>query len=527
MGWEGVAGVHALLPGQLAQLAGRLRGLSDVAEAATPPGCTAQLRPYQRRGLAWLQGLSQAGAGGILADDMGLGKTVQAIAHLVAEQVAGRLTEPALVVAPASVIGTWRRECARFAPGLRVLLHHGPGRTRREQELLAAQLVVTSYATLLRDQRLLTGVRWSVVIADEAQVLGAATAKSSAAVRALQARQRLALSGTPLSNHLGELHTLISWTMPGLLGTAAQFARAFRGPIEEHADGKRAELLRRRIAPFLLRRTKQAVAPELPPRNQMVVRLTLEEGQRELYESIRLAMDARIREVLAAKGLAASSFEVLACLSRLRMCCCDPRLVHRSEDPQAGAPLGPRSAPRIAAEDDQLGSAKLSWLRATLPEMIEEGRRILLFSQFTSWLDLVEREVLAEAGIPSVRLDGSTTKRDEVVARFQAKEVPLFLLSLKAGGVGLTLTAADTVIIADPWWNPAAEDQAADRAHRIGQDQTVFVYRLVAEDTVEDRILTLQERKRSLAALLVDQDGQAIPKMNEAEIMALLAPLPG
>lgn len=526
VGWQHLDGVRAAAPAAIHALADRLVRLAAPAEAEPPPGLTAQLRPYQRRALAWLEGLAAAGGGGILADDMGLGKTVQAIAHLLARAHAGALTTPALVVAPASVLGTWRDECARFAPGLRVLVHHGPSRTRDTASFTGVQLVITSYATLLRDSALFESQRWAVVIADEAQVLATAGSKSAAVVRALQAGERLAMSGTPLSNHLGELHALVSWVVPGLLGTPTQFQRAFRTPIEEQGDQRRAELLRRRLAPFLLRRTKAIVAPELPPRTESVVRLTLEERQRELYDAIRLAMDTRIRAVLAARGLAGSRLEVLDCLTRLRLCCCDPRLV-RAEDasqPSAGAPSRRASD---AGGDGAAASAKLAWLRTTLPEMIEEGRRILLFSQFTSWLDLLEADVLTPLGLPWLRLDGSTTHRDVIVRRFQAREVPLFLLSLKAGGVGLTLTAADTVILADPWWNPAAEDQAADRAHRIGQDQPVFVYRLVCEGTVEDRILALQARKRALAEVLVDAEGQAIPRLDEAELAALLAPLPG
>ena len=348
------------------------------------------------------------------------------------------------------------------------------------------------------------------MIADEAQAIGNPTVKSGHVVRRLKTAQRIALTGTPMSNHLGELHTLMSWLVPGLLGSAARFDKAFRRPIEKDGDRLRAEILRKRIAPFLLRRTKEVVAPELPPRTESVVTIELEGGQRALYESVRLAMDERIRAVVAAKGLARSHIEVLEALTKLRLCCCDPRLV-KTGDPKRHA---------------DLGSAKLDWLRESLPELIEEGRRILLFSQFTSWLDLIEADVLKPAGITWLRLDGSTVDRDTPVQRFQRGEAPLFLLSLKAGGTGLTLTAADTVILADPWWNPAAEAQAADRAHRIGQDKPVFVWRLVAEGTVEERILALQARKRAIMSAMLDEQGQSVPSFTEEDLRALLAPLP-
>jgi superfamily II DNA or RNA helicase len=509
---DGLAGLAAVNGPRLKDLAKRLAGLVELVDAESPPGLLAELRPYQKRGLDWLQRLRAAGTGGVLADDMGLGKTVQAIAHLCAEAAAGRLADPALVVGPASMVGTWRRELNRFAPLLRITVLHGGDRARTTREILRdrPQVVITTYATLLRDAAQAEAITWSLVIADEAQAIGNPTVKSGHVVRRLKTAQRIALTGTPMSNHLGELHTLMSWLVPGLLGSAARFDKAFRRPIEKDGDRLRAEILRKRIAPFLLRRTKEVVAPELPPRTESVVTIELEGGQRALYESVRLAMDERIRAVVAAKGLARSHIEVLEALTKLRLCCCDPRLV-KTGDPKRHA---------------DLGSAKLDWLRESLPELIEEGRRILLFSQFTSWLDLIEADVLKPAGITWLRLDGSTVDRDTPVQRFQRGEAPLFLLSLKAGGTGLTLTAADTVILADPWWNPAAEAQAADRAHRIGQDKPVFVWRLVAEGTVEERILALQARKRAIMSAMLDEQGQSVPSFTEEDLRALLAPLP-
>ena len=508
----GIAGLEAINGPRLADLAKRLAALVAEDEVEPPATLLTTLRPYQKRGLAWLQRLRAAGTGGVLADDMGLGKTVQAIAHLCAEHAAGRLSQPALVVGPASLVGTWRRELARFAPHLTVTILHGGDRARTSASILegSPQVVITTYATLMRDSDEVAKIDWSVLIADEAQAIGNPAIKSGQAVRRLKAGQRLALTGTPMSNHLGELHTLMSWLVPGLLGTPARFDKVFRKPIEKDGDQVRAGILRRRIAPFMLRRTKELVAPELPPRTETVVTVELEGGQRALYESVRLAMDERIRAVIATKGLAKSHIEVFEALTKLRLCCCDPRLVKSG---------GKKTA-------TEAGSAKLDWLRTSLPELIEEGRRILVFSQFTSWLDLIERDALTPAGLTWLRLDGSTVDRDTPVQRFQRGEVPVFLLSLKAGGTGLTLTAADTVILTDPWWNPAAEDQAADRAHRIGQDKPVFIWRLVAEGTVEERILALQARKRALMSAMLDDQGQSVPAFTEVDLAALLAPLP-
>ncbi len=484
-----------------------LRRLSVPGEADPPPGLTAELRPYQRTGLGWMQRLREAGVGGILADDMGLGKTVQTIAFLCSEHAAGRLDRPALVICPASVVGTWRRELERFAPALTIGVLHGADRERDAAVLSGHHVLITTYGTLLRDQDLLESIELHLAICDEAQTIKNASAKAGAAVRRLRARHRLALSGTPLENHLGELHTLMHWLVPGLLGDRARFERIFRKPIEQSGDMQRAGLLRSRIAPFVLRRTKGQVAPELPPRTESLVPLELTALQRELYESVRLAMDKRIRDALAEKGLARSRIDILDALLKLRQVCCDPRLV-RGSDVQSAS------------------SAKLDWLSDTVPELVEDGRRILIFSQFTSLLDLVESDVLKLAKLDWLRLDGSTRDRQDLVERFQRGEAPVFLLSLKAGGTGLTLTAADTVILLDPWWNPAAEAQAADRAHRIGQDKPVFVYRPICAGTVEERIQELQARKRGLADALWDGTGQVGGELSEDDLAALMAPLP-
>ena len=490
---------------RLRRLAERLRSCLAPPAVAVPAGLAVELRPYQREGLAWLQHLAGLGLGGVLADDMGLGKTVQAIAHLMAERDAGRADRASLVICPASVVQVWRDQVARHAPGLRVVVLHGSGRVTVDRA--DGDLVVTSHATLVRDEHAFAARPWHLVILDEAQAMKNNASRLAGAVRALDARQRIALTGTPVENHLGELHSLLSWAAPGVLGTAKAIAAIFRQPIEESGDLARRDLLRRRVAPFLLRRTKQAVANDLPAKLEIDVPVELGPAQRRLYETLRLAMDQRVRDAVAERGLAKSGMEMLEALLRLRQACCDPRL------------LPGKLAKQITE------SAKLAALTELIGTLVDEGRQVLVFSQFTSLIDLIESEVMTPLGTPWLRLDGTTTARGEVVERFQRGEAPVFLLSLKAGGTGLTLTAADSVILVDPWWNPAVERQAADRAHRIGQDKPVTVYRLIASGTIEERIRHLQARKSALADALVDETGQALGKLSLADIEALLAPI--
>ena len=456
-----------------------------------PRGLRAELRPYQHEGFTWLQRLRAAGFGGILADSMGLGKTVQTLAHLLAESKARRLNNPALVVAPTSLLPNWAAEAERFAPSLRTLVLHGADRADLYAHIDEADLVVTSYALLVRDAEELTRREWSIAILDEAQNIKNASSKSAKAARALRADQRLCLTGTPVENHLDELWSLFAFAQPGLLGDRDAFRRTFRTPIEKRDDATRRQALGARIAPFLRRRTKERVAADLPPKMEILTRVELGERQRDLYETIRASMHARVREAIAARGLARSRIVVLDALLKLRQVCCDPRLL-------------PFERSRGLTE-----SAKLDALREMLEEMIDDGRRILLFSQFTSMLRLIE-EQLAELNIPYVQLTGDTQDRATPVKRFQNGDVPLFLISLKAGGTGLNLTAADTVIHYDPWWNPAVERQATDRALRIGQDKPIFVYKLVCEQTIEERILDLQARKGAVADALLDDANTAL-----------------
>jgi superfamily II DNA or RNA helicase len=491
----------------LRQLAQRLADLDGLPPVEPPVGLEAELRPYQLHGLAWLQFLRETGFGGVLADDMGLGKTVQTLAHCLLEKEAGRLDRPALIVAPTSLMANWRHEAARFAPGLRVLTLHGPQRKADFGRIAEHDLVLTTYPLLARDREALEAQAFHLVVLDEAQTIKNPRTGAAQVARALDTRHRLCLTGTPMENHLGELWSLFHFLSPGFLGDQQQFRRQFRVPIEQQGDVERRSALQRRIAPFLLRRTKQAVATELPDKIEIVRTVALDEAQAGLYESVRAAMDRKIRDALDSKGLARSHITILEALLKLRQICCDPRLLKLERAPKA------------------MRSAKLDLLLGMLPELLDEGRRILLFSQFTSMLGLIESE-LDRLGIGYSKLTGQTRKREEAIERFRSGEVPLFLISLKAGGVGLNLTEADTVIHYDPWWNPAAEVQATDRAHRIGQTSTVFVYKLVTEQTVEERILALQARKAALArGIYREGAGDQQPWFDERDVEALLSPL--
>jgi superfamily II DNA or RNA helicase len=483
--------------------------LDDLAAYADrridlPAAFVGELRPYQRDGVAWLQTLREHHAGGILADDMGLGKTVEVLAHVAIERAAARLQHPVLVVSPTSVAPNWRAEIARFLPDARVLALTGADRADRFAQVGDATFVLTTYALLLRDIEALASFEWSIAVLDEAQAIKNPRSKAALAASRLQAAQRLALTGTPIENHLEELWSIFAYAVPGLLPERSRFTRLFGTPIEKHGDVDRRAALAARIKPFLLRRTKEGVAQELPEKTEIVQRVPLIGRQRDLYETIRLTMHKRVRDEVERRGLGRSRIVVLDALLKLRQVCCDPRLLKLD----------------AAAGVDE--SQKLDALLEMLESLVDDGRRILLFSQFTSMLDLIVVE-LAKRNIPFVELRGDTRDREMPVARFQNGEVPLFLISLKAGGTGLNLTAADTVIHYDPWWNPAVERQATDRAHRIGQEQHVFVYKLIAEDTVEERILELQDRKAALAATLFDEAAGPTVDLDLADIDRLFA----
>jgi superfamily II DNA or RNA helicase len=490
----------------LEALAERLKGLDRLPEVSIPDGFLATLRPYQVEGLQWLQFIREFGIGGVLADDMGLGKTIQTLAHLALEKARGRMDRPTLVVSPTSVLVNWRDEIARFTPGLTTVILHGGARHARFSEITGADLVLTTYPLLSRDAAELLKAEFHGVILDEAQNVKNPKTQAAQVVCQLKARHRLCLTGTPLENHLGELWSLFNFLIPGFLGDETRFNAVFRGPIEKGGDEKLRQALGRRVRPFLLRRRKDQVASDLPPKTEMVEKVELSGPQRDLYETIRLSMERRVREEVANKGLNRSHIVILDALLKLRQVCCDPRLL----------PL--ESARQVKV------SAKLDRLMELVPTLLEEGRRILLFSQFTSMLALIE-ERLRAAKISWVTLTGDTKDRATPVREFQSGLVPLFLISLKAGGSGLNLTAADTVILYDPWWNPAVEAQAADRAHRIGQEKPVFVYRLLAEGTVEEKMLQLQERKRELVQALLEEGAGGPAQLRKEDLEMLFAPL--
>lgn len=500
---EGIPVRGATGPKKLARKLADFSGLKPVKLPTTFKG---RLREYQQHGVEWLQFLREHGFGGILADDMGLGKTVQTLAHLAVEKRAGRMQNPSLVVAPTSLMGNWRREAALFAPKLKVLVLHGPGRAHDFARLAEIDLVLTTYPLLPRDRTALLKQRWHYLILDEAQQIKNPKAQAAQVARKLDCQHRLCLTGTPMENHLGELWAQFDFLMPDFLGDRESFNRIYRTPIEKHDDSERLERLNRRTAPFLLRRTKDQVAAELPPKTELLRYAQFDPSQARLYESVRLTMEKKVRTAIAAKGLARSHIIVLEALLKLRQVCCDPRLLGKNTPGAADTP-----------------SAKFNLLFDLLPEILEEGRRVLLFSQFTTMLDLIEKE-LEKRGMTYAKLTGQTRKRDETIQRFRQGDTNLFLVSLKAGGVGLNLVEADTVIHYDPWWNPAVEHQATDRTHRIGQDKPVFVYKLITEGTVEKKILALQERKQKLAQSVYGKGRkQDQPPIDEETIRTLLA----
>jgi superfamily II DNA or RNA helicase len=479
---------HPAPPG-LDRLAPLVAGFDRLPDVPLPADLRADLRGYQREGVRWLAFLRSAGLGGILADDMGLGKTLQALC------IFDRAIGATLVVCPTSVIHNWGAELARFRPGLKICLYHGAGRKLDP----SADVTVTSYALLRLDAAKLTGPGngWRTVVLDEAQAIKNPDSQTARAAYGLRASFRLALTGTPVENRLEELWSLVHFTNRGLLGGRGEFADRFARPIAEGRGDVAAEL-RRRLKPFILRRLKQDVAPELPPRTDAVLRVELGDNERAVYDAVRAATRSDVLALLAdGKGV----MQALEALLRMRQAACHPALV-----------------PGQTAAT----SSKVETLVAALETAVAENHKALVFSQWTSLLDLIE-PALARAELPFTRLDGSTRDRGEVVARFQADDgPPVMLVSLKAGGSGLNLTAADHVFLCDPWWNPAVEAQAADRTHRIGQTRPVFVYRLVSADTVEEKILVLQDSKRALmdAALA---DGAAAGGLTKDDLLALLA----
>ena len=461
-----------------------------------PPTLNATLRPYQRAGLGWLHFLRTTALGGVLADDMGLGKTVQALALLEGLRADGN-TRPSLVVAPRSLLFNWAAEAKRFAPRLRVLEHHGSDRASNSFENV--DVVLTTYATMRLDIAQLAQVDFEYVILDESQAIKNASSQVAKASRLLRGRHRLALSGTPIENHLGELWSLFEFLDPGLLGSSRSFSRTFAA---KSVPPERREALARALRPLILRRTKEQVAPELPERTEQTLYCELEGKQRKQYDELRDHYRAALLSKVREGGMDRSRMQVLEALLRLRQAACHPALI----DPR-----------------DTTGSAKLELLIEEIRDVVASGHRALVFSQFTSFLGFVRTE-LEKDNTPHLYLDGKTRDRQSLVEQFQrADGPPLFLISLKAGGVGLNLTNADYIFLLDPWWNPAVEAQAIDRAHRIGRMQPVVAYRLIARDTVEEKILELQAHKRELADSIISEDNSTLRKLEVEDLEMLLS----
>jgi superfamily II DNA or RNA helicase len=504
--WEEFAalGVVEQQSTRWSQAVGALLDLDSVEPAEVPDGLDATLRPYQVEGFRWLSLLWDTGLGGVLADDMGLGKTVQMLAMVVRAHERGELDDPVLVVAPTSVLSTWQSEAARFAPGLRtVVIDRTRAKAKQglDDTVDGAHVVITSYAVARIDEEVFRSRPWAAVVLDEAQFVKNHQAKTYQAVRRLSARAKFAITGTPLENSLMDLWSLLSIVAPGLHPRPAVFKDQWAKPIENAGDAERLAALRRRIRPLMLRRTKEAVATELPPKMEQVLTVDLHPRHRAVYD--RHLQRERQRLLGLIDDLNGNRIAILRALTVLRQMSLDPSLVDES---YAG----------LAA------SAKVDALVEQLTELSQEGHRALVFSQFTGFLSIVRARLEAE-GIAYEYLDGSTRNRAERIAAFREGTAPVFLISLKAGGFGLTLTEADYVFVLDPWWNPAAEAQAIDRTHRIGQTRPVNVYRMVSRDTIEEKVVALQERKRDLFARVVDEGGALSASLTADDLRELLA----
>ena len=507
------------------------------------------LRPYQKQGVAWLGFLRENGFGGILADEMGLGKTLQTLAFLKSLRNAecgmrgdepqgapaanpqSAIRNPHLIVCPTSLVFNWVAEARKFTPELKVLALHGPDRHSRFEQIQAHDIVVTSYALIRRDAERYRELEFDTVALDEAQHIKNRQTQNAQAVKAVRARQRIVLTGTPLENSVLDLWSIFDFLMPGYLGTARDFRERYELPIAKEKDAKAQTRLARRLRPFMLRRLKAEVASDLPAKLEQVSFCELTPDQRSVYQQVIEASRKKVLEAVGAQDVAKSRMVVLTALLRLRQVCCDLRLLKLPKRSDGVMECGSdaKTSPALQHSDTPTlpsapsSSGKLDMFGELLEEVIDGGHRLLVFSQFVGMLTLLKEKLTAE-GIEFCYLDGSTTDRAEVVDRFQTNAaIPVFLISLKAGGVGLNLTGADTVVHFDPWWNPAVEDQATDRAHRIGQTKVVTSYKLITRDTVEEKILTLQNRKREIIQATIGGEEEFAAALNWEEIQELLA----
>lgn len=480
----------------------RLRNLKEIKSQLLPKGFTGELRPYQKAGLDWLHFLQEYGFGGILADDMGLGKTIQMLAYLQNRREQTEVTSATLLVVPKSLITNWQREAAKFTPELHILEYMGIGREKDVNVFDEYDIIITTYGTMLRDIELLRNYRFNTIVLDESQAIKNPLAKTAKAARLLNGKHRLAMTGTPVENNSFELWSQFAFLNPGLLGNLDYFKQDFARAIESRDGEHEANLLRRMVYPFILRRTKEQVAPELPPRTERIIYTDFGPAQRKLYEATRDRYRAQLLGVLDESGMDNARTQILEGLLRLRQICIHPALVEPTYNK---------------------GVAKFEILLETLETLQAEGHKALIFSQFVQTLKLLEKE-MKTAKMKYTYLDGKTLKRQERVDEFQNDaNISFFLISLKAGGVGLNLTAADYVIHLDPWWNPAVEMQATDRAHRIGQDKPVFVYKFIARDTVEEKILELQERKKDLVEQLISSESSFFKSLTRDDVDVLFS----
>ena len=479
-----------------------LRQFEGVVALEEPPGFHGELRPYQREGLGWLDYLQRFGFGGILADDMGLGKTIQVLALLQRRRFRRQAKGPSLAVVPRSLVFNWIQEAARFTPRLKVLDYTGPGRHPLRERFAEYDLIITTYGTLRTDIAELTNFEFDYVMLDEAQAIKNAESQSAKAARLLRGRHRLAISGTPIENHIGELWSIFEFLNPGMLGSDTVFKKYASAGTGAGLDAADRVLLAKALKPFILRRTKAQVVQDLPDKTEQTLYCDMEAEQRRCYDELRVHYrDALLRK--DSTELNRSKIEVLEALLRLRQAACHPGLINHE----------------LTSEP----SAKLEMLLPSIAEVVEEGHKVLVFSQFTSFLAIV-RERLDQEKLVYEYLDGRTRNRAAKVERFQTDpDCPIFLISLKAGGLGLNLTAAEYVYLLDPWWNPAVEAQAIDRSHRIGQTQHVFAYRLICRGTVEEKILELQQKKRDLADAILSADNRVISTLSREDLEFLLS----
>lgn len=476
-----------------------LENFSGVEKKALPLDFHASMRPYQQAGYEWFYFLKKYRFGGCLADDMGLGKTVQALALLLNEKQLGE-GQPSLVIVPTTLLFNWQREALKFAPSLGIVLFHGASRDRYKDIICMSDVVLTSYGTVLRDIEFLKTINFHYIILDEAQSIKNPASQISRALNQLRGSYRLALSGTPVENNLSELWSLFSFINPGMLGSFSNFARNFIRPIQKELNDNAVGILRKMIFPFILRRTKEQVAKDLPPKNEIVLYADMLEQQKTLYEITRDTYRGKLKHSIDTHGIEHCRFEILEGLLRLRQICCHPKLFDSAFNGDSG---------------------KFQLTQQSIQEVVAEGHRVLVFSQFVSALELL-RQRIRESGISSEILTGATRDRQAVVDRFQKKGgAQVFLISLKAGGTGLNLTSADYVMHIDPWWNPSAENQASDRAYRIGQTKTVFIYKMITRDSIEEHILELQQRKKNLMQSVITTEGAFFKNLDKQDILSL------